>query len=195
MEMRVDIAPNGRVAVETISALEDLWHDFEYFRNRANELDDSASSPTDQLIAKRYRRAALLMLLIYFEGVLNQWLQHLLPTREWLRSERNCLELKIDAIQQRFPRVPGSPLDVKEAKRLRNMLVHLKPGSDGELYDKITQDLLCTAERDVSVWLIDAERQLGLKRHYNTELESRELRQALGETIEGTEGYTGVTEE
>ena len=52
---------------------------------------------------------------------------------------------------------------------------------------------LATARGSVPDWR--RESTTGLKRHYNTELESRELRQALGETIEGTEGYTGVTEE
>ena len=80
---------------------------------------------------------------------------------------------------------------VADAKRLRNTLVHLKPGSDGELYDKITQEVVDTTEASVSAWLSDVERLLGLQRHPDTEHESQELRDALGGTVPGTEGYTG----
>ena len=190
MEIRVTIR-DGTAKVETISALEDLWHDFQFFKERALELDEPERSPTDRLVAKRYRRAALLTLLVYFEGVLNRWLASMLPKAGWLTIERKYLEFKIDAIQKRLPNSGASKPQVAEAKNLRNTLVHLKPGADGELYDKITQELLDATEAGVSSWLGEVERLLGLKRHPDTEAESRELRQALGKTTPGSTGYTG----
>lgn len=190
MEIRVTIASDGNATVETISALEDLWHDFEFFKRQGIELDDPAKSPTDRLIAKRYRRAALLALLVYFEGVLNRWLADMLPASDWHAIERKCLELKIDAIQLRLPGRADLKPEITEAKRLRNTFVHLKPGADGELYDRITQELVDATEASMSAWLSEVERALGLKRHPNTEAESRELRQALGETRPESSGYT-----
>ena len=194
MEIRVTIR-DGNARVETISALEDLWHDFEFFRERAIEFDDPTGTPTDLLIAKRYRRAALLSLLIYVEGVINRWLASLLPEAEWVAIERKHLEFKMDAIQRRLPTGAESRPEVTEAKTLRNTLVHLKPGADGELYDKITQQFLNETERNVSAWLNEVERLLGLERHPNTEEESRVLRQALRGTSPETTGFTGRSTE
>jgi hypothetical protein len=195
MEIRVTIGEGGNPTIESISALEDLWHDFEFFKKRAVELDGQTKTPTDRLIAKRNRRVALLSLLVYFEGVLNRWLSEMLPAPEWLAIERKCVELKVEAIQQRLPSAPGSMPEIAEAKKLRNTLVHLKPGADGEIYDKITLQLLETTETSVSVWLSHVERLLGVERHPNTEAESRELREALGETVPGSAGYTGTSTE
>jgi len=192
MEIRVTIGADGDTTVETISALEDLWHDFQFFKERAIEFDDPARTPTEHLIAKRYRRAALPALLVYLEGVLNNWLAGLLQESNWLKIERKCLELKIGAIQEHLAVGADSKPEVAEAKRLRNTLVHLKPGADGELYDKITQELVDATESSVSAWLTNVERLLGVQRHPNTEAESRELRDALGKTAPGTDGYTGT---
>ncbi len=194
MEIRVTIA-GGNARVETISALEDLWHDFQFFKQLAIEHDGSARTPTDRLIAKRYRRVALLTLLVYFEGVLNRWLAGLLPATEWVTLERKGLERKIEVIQRLLPDGSDSKPEVGQAKSLRNTLVHLKPGCDGELYDSISQALIEVTETSISAWLTDVGGQLHLERHPDTEAESRDLRRALGRSIPGSTGYTGTSNE
>jgi hypothetical protein len=191
MEIRVTIGGDGNAKVETMSALEDLWHDFQFFKGQALECDEPTRTPMDHLIAKRYRRAALMALIVYLEGVLNHWLGSLLSESDLSKIDRKPLEVKIAAIQKHLNLGTGSRPAFVEARRLRNLLVHLKPGADGELYDKITQELLDSTEASVSEWLTDVERLLGVQRHPNTEAESRELRGALGTTLPGTEGYTG----
>ena len=191
MEIRVTI-DGSRAQVETISILEDLWHDFEFFKSNALRLDQSDAPTSERLLAKRYQRAALLTLIFYLEGVVNHWLKELLADAEWKAVERKwCLELKIDKIQERLAAASEGAPEITEAKKIRNALVHLKPGSDLELYDKINVDLLEATERRIVTWLQATERALGIPRHPDTEADSKDLRDALGTTEPSTEGYSG----
>ena len=58
MEIRVTIN-GGHARVETISALEDLWHDFEFFKAEASRFDQPDASANDRLTAKRHQRAVV----------------------------------------------------------------------------------------------------------------------------------------
>jgi hypothetical protein len=191
MQIRVTVAPDGKTQVETISALEDLWHDHLFFRLRGSELDQPSATPTDRLVAKRYYRAALLTLVCYFEGVLNRWLKQLLGQSDWRKAERQRIEKKVDLIQSRSSGVQGCAPDIGGAKKLRNMLVHLKPGADGDLYDKINRELLQDAHKQIDAWLTEVGASLQLRRHPDTRAESRTFTEAIGTSIPQTEGYTG----
>jgi hypothetical protein len=182
MEITVTIPPDGGpITVETISILEDLWHDYQFFRCRANALDCPGSKPGDRLVAKRFRRAALLMLHFYREGVANRWLKGLRHD-----SERSAIE------KQRLIAAVKSKLSaVDKLKKLRNDIVHLKPGNDLKLYDEITDELLGETEARITAWLDEVEVLIGVERHPNTREESKALRQALGEEIPESEGYSG----
>lgn len=191
MKIRVTVEPDGQSLVESISALEDLWHDFTYFEQQADKLDQGTAPPTDLLVAKRYRRAALLSLLCYLEGVINNWLKQIQP-EEWrrLKDSRESLESKVERIQALLPRGAGIPPDIRRAKKLRHTLVHLKPGFDEELYDGITAELLAEAKTNISNWLRTVETILSLKRHPDTRQESAAIRAALGTSNPALEGYT-----
>jgi len=192
MEIRVTVAPDGKTEIESISALEDLWHDYLFFRSRAKELDQPSCTTTDGLDSKRYYRAALLALVCYFEGVLNRWLQHLLGEAEWRGVERQCIEKKVDLVDSRAAHGGGPVPDIAAAKGLRNTLVHLKPGADGEVYDKINRELLDETEEQVTRWLTAVEASTQLRRHPDTRAESWKFSDALGASI--SEAYTGEPE-
>jgi hypothetical protein len=190
MEIRVTIR-GGSARVETISILEDLWHDFEYFKSRAARLDRPGASAGEHLRAKRYRRAAIVMLAFYFEGVVNSWLHALLKREEFHAIERKPLDVKVKRLLDSVGSKGQHALKTSAAKQFRNELAHLKPGRDLELFDKVTKPTLASSESTLVGWLTNMERLLGLSRHPNTEAESRGLRAALGESIPGSEGYTG----
>jgi hypothetical protein len=192
MEVQITISEDGsRAQVETISSLEDLWHDFEFFKSAAV----GVSSPTgEQLVVKRHQRAALLFLIFYLEGVVNSWLKELLPETEWPSVERKCLELKIDAVEKRAGVADGKAPDIGEAKKIRNTLVHIKPGGDLDLYDRINAQLLESTEASVLTWLAAMEAALRLQRHPNTKEETRDLRDALGESDPETEASSNREE-
>jgi hypothetical protein len=190
MQMRIVVSPDGQTRVETLSTLEDLWHDFLFFKLRGEECDQ-AFSETDRLTAKRYRRAALLTIIFYFEGVLNRWLRLLLSPEDWQSEERKSLEKKVDLVHTRLPEGVQSKPDIREAKRLRNMLAHLKPGVDIELYESITGELLEETESAIVAWLGEVETSLKLERHPDTRIKSQEFTDKLGEPEPGSEGYSG----
>ena len=171
-----------------VSMLEDLWHDFEFFRNEAAARDQPDGSATDRLVAKRYYRAALLLLMFYLEGVANAWLKQLLTSAEFEAIERKCLDLKIRELQKRSGNTSLALPTVGDAKSIRNALAHLKPGHDLELYDTIGPTVLASTEDSIAAWLRSISAALHIEPHPDTESESRSLCNALGNPIPGTEG-------
>ena len=188
MEIRITIPPDGRdVTVETISMLEDLWHDFQFFKFEGKRLLDGVSSPNNLLLVKRFHRAALLLLMFYLEGVINGWLKRLLSKAEFGTIEKKCLELKIAAIQAHTGCSQVAAPAVAEAKKIRNSLAHLKPGSDGSLYDSINEAFLTSTEDTIVAFLTSMSKILKMLPHLDSEVESRDFREALGSSIPGTE--------
>ena len=49
MPIRITVPLDGETMVETISALEDHWHDYLYFKVRGSELDRPSASAGDRL--------------------------------------------------------------------------------------------------------------------------------------------------
>jgi hypothetical protein len=147
VQIRVVIPRSGEVTVETISILEDLWHDYLFFRSQAAAIEQPEVTADGRLVAKRYRRAALLMLVFYLEGVVNRWLQHLLKEADWPAWEKMPLTMKAKRIEAAI-NVDAS-LGIDKAKSIRNALAHLKPGGDFKLFDSVTDDLLAEVEASV----------------------------------------------
>lgn len=193
MEIRILSDPQGNTRIETISALEDLWHDYVFFRDQAVELGKSASSATNQLIARRFSRAALLFLLCYFEGVVNSWLRETLGETIWLLHERKPLDAKVRELKKQLASRPGKP-KLKEPKKLRDMLAHLKPGDDGTVHDQINSQVLSAAEKQIVRWFTTVEEVSSLRRHPDTRAESRRFTSDLGTPVAGSEGWTGSDE-
>jgi hypothetical protein len=193
VQIRILISPSGDSQIETVSILEDLWHDYEFFKSQAANLEQQPTSPDELFLVKRYRRAALLMLVFYLEGVVNQWLKHLLGEPEWLSLERKPLEKKIRCIEERLTPRLNTGVDISEAKSIRDALAHLKPGGDLKLFEAVTETLLAESERAIASWLTEVEGRIGKERHPNTREASRPLREALGVELSESEGYSGVS--
>ena len=197
MQIEVLISPSGEeVRILSVSILEDLWHDFQFFKSQAARLEQPSASPDGQFLVKRYRRAALLLLVFYFEGVVNHWLKHLLGEPAWLAMEkekkRMPLTRKVQCIEENLATKLETSLDINEAKSVRNALAHLKPGDDLKLFESITEDLLVETEMAITSWLTEVEGKIGVERHPDTREASRPFREDLGESIPGTEFYSGV---
>jgi hypothetical protein len=192
VEIQILISPSGDSKIETVSILEDLWHDYEFFKTQAANLEQRPTTPDELFLVKRYRRAALLMLVFYFEGVVNQWLKHLLGEAEWLALERKPLEKKIWCIEERLTPRPTASVDINEVKSIRDALAHLKPGGDLKLFEAVTESLLADSENAIASWLTEVEGRIGKERHPNTREASRPFRQALGVELPESEGYSGA---
>jgi hypothetical protein len=195
MEIQVLFSPSGEeVRIETVSILEDLWHDFQFFKSQAANLVQATAPQHALFLVKRYRRAALLMLIFYFEGVLNHWLKHLLGESAWLAFEkkRPPIGKKVKCIEEKLAPQLGTSVDIDEAKSVRDALAHLKPGGDLRLFEVITESLLVETEEAITGWLNEVERRIGIERHPDTREASRPFREALGMSTAETEGYSGA---
>jgi hypothetical protein len=71
----------GHVRVKTISVLEDYWHDLSSLQTNGSNGERKIG-----IAAPRYSRVALLTLIAYAEGVVNDWLFSILQKQG--RSER-----------------------------------------------------------------------------------------------------------
>ena len=66
----IEVSPEGNVRAYAISHLEDLWHDYLYFKRQAEAAFHQSSS---LLLQKRYLRVAIVLLQAYLEGVVNRF--------------------------------------------------------------------------------------------------------------------------
>jgi hypothetical protein len=192
VQIRLLISPTGDTSVETVSIIEDLWHDYQFFKSQAADIEISPVTPDGEFVVKRYRRAALLMLVFYFEGVLNRWLRGILAEPDWLLMERKPIDKKVKCIEEKLAMLPAVGVDVSEAKGLRDAFAHLKPGGDLKLFEAVTKSLLEESEGAITRWLAEAEKVIGIERHPDTREVSRPLREALGFPSPGSEGYSGT---
>lgn len=192
MEIEVLIYPSGDFKVKTVSILEDMWHDYEFFKSQAADLEKRPATPDEMFLVKRYQRAAVLMLVFYFEGVVNHWLKHLLGEPGWLAVERKPLEKKVQCIEESLTPQASTSVDISEAKSIRNALAHLKPGGDLKLFEAVTENLLAESEKAIVSWLLEMEKRIGKERHPDTREASRPLREALGVSLPESEGYSGT---
>lgn len=165
MEIHVTITPNGDSELVALNTREDLFQDYIYFLNQAKATPDQHDSV---LLHKRFLRAALLVLLAYMESVINAWLHDDLKKRGvlWLfkNLERTPLEGKMKMLCDAASATVKNP-DFSEAKELRNLLVHFKPGNDGLAFDRLSLELVEKTYTEIDKWLTDMEKVLGVIRH------------------------------
>jgi len=181
LDVIITIGENGSATIETVSILEDLWHDYLYFR-------DTAIKATDLLPRKRFERAALMALIAYAEGVVNQWLCERTDPAKWSKTEKKRAYEKVTLLMQHAPRVRRVP--VEEATRtLRNALVHLDSSRNATVYQEISLTLLRRTEDELLVWLDEMEKALGAKRHPDTKVIGRSIASDLGRMR--AESYSG----
>lgn len=157
------------VTVEHVSILEDLWHDYLFFKEQAQK--------TVGFEHKRYLRVSLLVFMAYLEGVVNHWCHNLFAEKGWSEKKIRAfifekkVHEKITAltnyVAKKNPSVREPIIDA--AKRLRNKLSHFQVGKDIEVFDSLTHALLTDTDQSVDEWLSVAEAALGEKRHPNTQ--------------------------
>jgi hypothetical protein len=181
VEIHVTIAPNADTTIETISILEDLWHDYLFFR-------DSAAVAPDLHTRKRFERAAFLSLMAYAEGVVNEWLSKRTPAHRWPSVERKRADEKVTLLMKHAPGVVGQPVR-KATRNLRNSLVHLDPSRNAKIYREVSPDLLAKSESTLLSWIAKMEVALGVERHPDTRKIGRDLADKLGGAR--FEGYSG----
>jgi hypothetical protein len=125
MEIQVTIGPDGTSAILAVSTIEDLWHDYQYFRDAAS----AASSAEPAFDQKRLLRAALMMFVAHCAAVVDRWCR-MEKAKEGEKPEQvekfirqRCLELKCDYISRRAKR-GGLQSPNFRFKSLRNRIVH-----------------------------------------------------------------------
>ncbi|HSL45739.1 MAG TPA: hypothetical protein VK897_20060 [Anaerolineales bacterium] len=172
-EIRIVIKKDGSpTQAYAISILEDLWHDYLFFKKQA----ELVSSSETVLLSKRYLRVAVLLLMSYVEGVANRWCNFLLEKngssedkiKEYVKRTslvKKCQMISVEAAK--FDPSVSEPI-IGKMKNLRNELVHLKGGNDWVLFDETSLEDLIQTESNVTLWMDTVEQSLGVPRHPST---------------------------
>jgi hypothetical protein len=114
IEVTID---SGGASVLVVSALEDLWHDYQHFYGEALK----ASSAEPAFERKRYLRASLVFFVAYCGGVVDQWCRNEFAKQKMPDTEQEtwlsqCLEKKCDELYRR----------AKKAKRVQTPKLALR---------------------------------------------------------------------
>lgn len=171
----------GHVQVKTISILEDYWHDYLHFKQMA-----ATDKGKSQLRHRRYLRVALLILIAYAEGVVNDWLFSILEKqgsseREINKFLRRPFHVKCNKLTKEALLTPSRKQHlIQRAKKLRNDLVHLTSENDARLFDGLSETLMLETESAIIGWLDEVSTHLGMDRHANTQEIGRDIAKALG---------------
>jgi hypothetical protein len=182
MEIRIEISKDGsNVTVLAINACEDLLHDYDYFVQQAKKFDERKAKTI--FMHKRYLRGALLTLFAYAEAIVNNWLYRSLGREgrvsEFEKEQWQSLEKKFELLDKAAIQ-NGHRARLKNAKRLRNLIVHLTPGRDAEFFDGLTLTTLKEAEQELKLWLRKMEPVLQIERHPKSAKVVHKLSRALG---------------
>jgi hypothetical protein len=153
IEVTID-GTSGDFSVLLVSTLQDLWHDYQHFR------DEALKAPSEEpaFVQKRFLRAALLMLVAHCAGVVDQWCRKEMTKegrdstqqKKWFRNR--CLELKCDYLSKRA-NLTGIQAPEFKFKELRNRIVHVTNGEDLDIFRSLLPSLLLQAETEMTEWL------------------------------------------
>src|ERR1700733_6305799 len=156
-QIKVTVDKKGNATILAMNILEDLLHDFQYFLKEAKA--HSAATPETMFLHKRFHSAALLILFAYTEGVTNRWLSATLEQRndgaKFKKLQSDSLDKKVAPLSDLAPAVTKPNLGT--AKNVRNLLVHFKPGRDGEAFDAVTLPLVEEAAETIEDWMKEME--------------------------------------
>jgi len=176
MEIRVEIGTTGDQKWFALNTREDLLQDYNYFIEQAKTL--VGLDGENQLLQKRFLRAALLIVFAYAEAVTNTWLHEVLANRNvlWLFKsvERARLEDKMRLLHEAISAATCVP-DVKDAREVRNLLVHFKPGNDGDAFDRLSLEMVEKTFAEVDDWIRQMEKALNTVRHADSKEELEKI--------------------
>ncbi len=169
-QIKVIIDAKGNSTILAVNILEDLHHDFMYFLQKAKEY--SADTPETMFLHKRFLRAALLILFAYTEGVANRWLFSMLHQHNinstFAKKQFRPLDEKIAYLGD-LASGAAPELNVGSAKSVRNLLVHFKPGRDGNAFDDLSLPLVEETAEAIEKWISEMESSLGISRYPDTD--------------------------
>jgi hypothetical protein len=182
VEIMMDFDSEDNPTIKTISMLEDYWHDYLHFKERA--IMETGKS---ELQHRRYLRAAFLTLMAYTEGVVNEWWSNILEkegksTREINKFvRREPFYAKCDNLMKKALVIPTPNQQlINRAKSLRNQYVHLTGENNAMLFDGLSETSLIETEKAITECLDELSAVLAIDRHPDTQRLGRDLAKALG---------------
>lgn len=169
------IREDGAMEMFAVNLLEDLWHDYQYYIGQAEESAKEGNSAI--FLTKRHLRTSLIVLMAYLEGVLNRWCK-IIKKSQGITDEDiskfirfTCFQKKYQFISKEARKASNSIKSryPKMLKRMRDEIVHLKPGNNMDIWEIVTVSGIRNVEEDISSWMTSVETALGVPRYPDTD--------------------------
>jgi hypothetical protein len=156
------------IEISHISILEDLWHDYNYYKNQAKTVTSFRQ--------KRCLRTAFIILFAYFDGVVNRWCNNQLllqgkeeiEVRKYIRKNNIYIKCRYLAQRATVNKIENDESDMKMKKELRNELVHLDVNKDLDIHKRLNIRNLQETELLLISWLDKVGERIGEYRHPDT---------------------------
>jgi hypothetical protein len=183
-------ADGGETQVLVQTPLEDLWHDHQYFIQRARE--NAADKPETMFLHNRFLRAALIFLFAYAEGVTSKWVHEVRAKQRQEGKKKD--KQKLDSLAQRMEflssvaNVSASPPNLEAAKKVRNLWIHFTKSTRendtssniAKIFDGLSLSVVEHAATETVNWMSQVADALGVERHPDSEKMANKFASALG---------------
>lgn len=180
-KLDVTIFHNGDVDVLHGSIYQELWKDYETFKKRALWLQEKGTVKGD-FLARRYERAALQSLYVFFAGVVDMWVMQIVQHHpEYTGITNGIMQEKIDCIREYVVRCAHREIAYDREKL--SLYISRYEHHDLSFIEYVTYDVLCDVEEKINAFLDGVENVTELKRFPEPDTSTTELVNSLGELV------------
>lgn len=185
MKSKIDVTifGNGDMDILHASIYNELWKDYETFKQRALRQQEKGTEKGD-FLARRYERTALQSLYTFFICVVESWMIQIIQQHsEYTSITHGTLREKCDAILEYSFLCTYTDTEY-DGERL-NEYVKRYEEHDLALIEYITYDTLCDIEGKMLTFFTLVEALTELKRFPEPDKSTRELVNSLGDLARG----------
>lgn len=185
MKSKIDVTifQNGDMDILHASIYNELWKDYETFKNRALRQQEKGT-PKGDFLAKRYERTALQSLYTFFTCVVEAWMGQIsMHHREYTSIAHGTLQEKCDAILEYAFLCTYTDTDYDGTKL--NEYVRRYEQHDIALMEYVTYDMLSDLEGKMTTFFTLVEALTKLKRFPKPDKSTTELVNAIGDLARG----------
>lgn len=185
MKSKIDVTifGNGDMEILHASIYNELWNDYETFKQRAARQKEKGTTK-GEFLAQRYERTALQSLFTFFTCVVENWMGQIIQRqREYESTAFGTLQEKCDAILEYA--FLCTYTDTEYDGTVLTEYVRRYERHDLSLIEYITYDTLCDIEGKMVSFFTLVEALTELKRFPALDKSTRDLVNSLGDMARG----------
>lgn len=180
----VTIFHNGDIDILHASVYQELWKDYETFKQRSVRQREK-NTAKGNFLARRYERAALQALFAFFISVVDMWMMQIARHhKEYEESLGSALWEKCAAVQAYA--AACSRMEICYDSEDLQVYLQRYENHDLSLLEYVTYDMLCSIEEKMDIFLVLIEGGTGMKRFPEPDPSTEALVHSLAEAGKNT---------